>query len=360
MKKIITMILISVLICSNLAYAQIDNKNQIKKETNEDVKIIEDEKDFKVIAYCSDVFDDKIEDNIPFDKITHAIYAFLIPKEDGTLVPLKKEEDLKTLVELGHKNNVKVLIAIGGWFDESGVALDQRFEKLAANEESRNNLIKNIVMFVEKYNLDGVELDWEYPDLGKSMFNYEKLVLGLKEELAKRDKNLTAALNGAWSKDEGPSVSYAVSTKCLEAFDWISIMAYDMNNEDHSPFWFANTSIDYWLNRGVSKEDIVLGVPYYAHPTDKTWKVYRDIVKENKDNAYKDQAIIDEVTYYYNGIETIRKKTNLALNKAGGIMIFDVNEDTLDDTSLTKAINDEIKTFKEKNEQAVKNEVEKN
>ncbi|WFD09348.1 glycosyl hydrolase family 18 protein [Tepidibacter hydrothermalis] len=302
----------------------------------------QDKDDFKVVAYCSDIFKDPVETNIQYDKVTHIIYAFLIPKEDGSLVPIKKPDELKKLVKKGHENNVKVLIAVGGWFDEAYAPLDTRFEKIAASNELRENLVNNIIKFVDEYNLDGVEIDWEYPDLGQSSLNYEKLVLELNSKLKEKNKYLTAALNGAWSKEEGPQVSKAVTPKCLESFDWISIMAYDMNNEQHSPFWFADTSIEYWLNRGVPKEKIVIGIPFYAHPTNPTWKVYRDFVKEDRENAYKDKATIDGITYYYNGINTVKEKTRLALNKASGVMLFDVNEDTLDELSLVKNIDDVI------------------
>lgn len=298
--------------------------------------------DFKVVAYCSDLFKDPVETNIQYDKVTHIIYAFLIPKEDGSFVPVKKPDELKKLVKKGHENNVKVLIAVGGWFDESYAPLDNRFEKIAASDKLRSNFVDNLNKFVEEYNLDGVEIDWEYPDLGQSSLNYEKLILELNSKLKENNKYLTAALNGAWSKEEGPEVSKSVTPKCLESFDWISIMAYDMNNEQHSPFWFADTSIEYWLNRGVPNEKIVIGIPFYAHPTNPTWKVYRDFVKEDRENAYKDTATIDGINYYYNGINTVKEKTRLALNKASGVMLFDVNEDTLDDLSLVKSIDDVI------------------
>ncbi|SHK53305.1 glycosyl hydrolase family 18 protein [Tepidibacter formicigenes] len=301
--------------------------------------IFANNKDFKVVAYCSDIFKDSVETNIQYDKVTHIIYAFLIPTEDGSLVPIKKADELEKLVKKGHENNVKVLIAVGGWFDENYVPLDARFEKIAASDELRKKLVNNIMKFVNDYNLDGIEIDWEYPNPGDSSQNYEKLVLELGSKLKEKGKYLTAALNGAWSKIGAPEASRAVTENCLKEFDWINVMSYDINNEQHSPFWHANTSIDYWLNRGVPKEKIVIGIPFYAHPD---FKQYRNIVAQNKENAYTDMAIIDSINYYYNGINTIKEKTRLALKKASGVMLFDVNEDTLDDLSLVKAINDTI------------------
>lgn len=48
-------------------------------------------------------------------------------------------------------------------------------------------------------------------------------------------------------------------------------------------------------------------------------------------------------TNYYNGIPTIAKKTQLALDTAGGIMNWELTQDTNDDFSLLKAMDDTIK-----------------
>ncbi len=46
---------------------------------------------------------------------------------------------------------------------------------------------------------------------------------------------------------------------------------------------------------------------------------------------------------YYNGMNTLREKTIIALNKAGGVMLFDVNEDTNDEYSIVSMIDNLIK-----------------
>lgn len=300
----------------------------------------ENDKKFKVIGYYSELlFDDPIDQNLQLDKLTHIMYAFLIPAEDGSLIGIAKPERLKELVQKSHQNNVQVCIAVGGW-SYKNIELDSTFEKMAASDEARSKFINNVIKFVEEYNLDGVEMDWEYPDPGQSAQNYEKLIVELGKKLKEKNKYLTAALNGAWSKTEGPEVSKSVSDKCLEAFDWINVMSYDINNEQHAPFWHANTSIDYWLNRGVPKEKIVIGIPLYARPS---WKQYRHLVAENKENAYTDFAKGTPLDSYYNGLNTIKEKTRLCLKKASGVMLFDVNEDTTDEFSVVKAIGDTIK-----------------
>lgn len=289
---------------------------------------------FKVIGYYSgELFDEPLE-KLQTDKLTHVIYAFLIPKDDGSLVALTKPERLKELVAQAHKDGAKVFIALGGWSYE-GKPLSSVFETVAASKEKRALLIANICALMKEYDLDGLELDWEYPSAGK-IADYESLVAGLKAALDAEDKELTAALSGAWSSTEGPEVMKLITDTCLDSFSFINVMAYDLNEQDHSPLWFAETSINYWIQRGVPAEKIVLGMPLYARPS---WKQYRHLAEENPEYAYIDYALTQPESYY-NGLNTLREKTVIALKKAGGVMLFDINEDTNDETSVVSMIHD--------------------
>lgn len=50
-------------------------------------------------------------------------------------------------------------IAIGGWNDSQG----DKYSKLVNNPAARRRFIEHILKFLEKYNFDGLDLDWEYP-----------------------------------------------------------------------------------------------------------------------------------------------------------------------------------------------------
>ena len=65
-------------------------------------------------------------------------------------------------------------------------------------------------------------------------------------------------------------------------------------------------------------------------------KTYSEIV-----TTYHPAAGVDEVDgIYFNGINTIQKKTRYAIeNKLAGIMIWEIGQDTFDDTSLLGAVN---------------------
>lgn len=299
------------------------------------------EKEFKVIGYYSgDLFNEPLE-KLQTDKLTHVIYAFLIPKSDGTLEELKKPEQLLELVDKAHRDGAKVFVALGGWSYE-GKVLEPVFKESCADDEIRKNLVENVIAFAEQYNLDGVEVDWEHPNKD-TIASYEKLVVELSQGLKLKNKELTAALNGAWSVTGSPETSKLITKNCLDSFSFINVMAYDINNDNHSPFWFSETSIDYWLNRGVKSEDIVLGMPLYAHPS---WMQYRHLVELDSNYAYVDYAPTSPLGSYYNGMNTLREKTKLAMFRAGGVMLFDVNEDASGQYSIVSMIDSMVKRYK--------------
>lgn len=54
---------------------------------------------------------------------------------------------------------IKVLMAIGGWNDSAG----DKYSRLVNSPSARQRFIENVIQFIEKYNFEGLDLDWEYP-----------------------------------------------------------------------------------------------------------------------------------------------------------------------------------------------------
>jgi GH18 family chitinase len=113
---------------------------------------------FIILAYATEGI---VADLIPYDQLTQINYAFLTPQPDGTFNPIANSWKLKQIVATGHTKKVKVLISVGGW------GWDQQFETMAASPEARTAFVQNLKDFVEEYQLDGADIDWEYPDAGE-------------------------------------------------------------------------------------------------------------------------------------------------------------------------------------------------
>jgi hypothetical protein len=138
---------------------------------------------FRVIAYVTGAV---VPEVIPYDQLTHLNYAFLIPNADGTFVPLTNLWKLQKIVADAHAADVQVLISVGGW------GWDAQFETLAADPVTRAAFVQNLTDFVTENDLDGADVDWEYPDPGPSSQNFLALIQELRQAMP--DKLLTTAV----------------------------------------------------------------------------------------------------------------------------------------------------------------------
>ncbi|MBU2609607.1 MAG: hypothetical protein KJ606_01485 [Chloroflexi bacterium] len=273
---------------------------------------------FRVIAYITEAI---VVEVIPFDKLTHINYAFLIPNADGTFARLANSWKLKKIVTQAHDNGVKVFISVGGW------GWDKEFEVLAADPQARARCVQGLVDLLAEYNLDGVDMDWEYPDPGQSSRNFLALMSELRAALPS-DKLLTAAVIAY-----GDEYGQGVPDEAFALMDFVNIMTYD--GTDHGSMEQFQKGLDYWLGRGLAPEKIVLGVPFYARPNGTPyWK----IVKADPAAAQTDTSHYFGIDLTYNGIPTIEVKTRLALERAGGIMFWTLEHDSRDEYSLLLAI----------------------
>ena len=301
-----------------------------------------EKEEFKVIGYYTATSFDEPLERVQMERYTHIMYGFLKPQEDGTILPVPKPELLQQMVEKAHANDVKVFAAVGGWSYQDK-PLAPTFAVMAANEESRVQFVQAMVDVVRTYDLDGVELDWEYPKQ-ETEASYEALVLDLAEALHAMDKELSATVAGATAADESAAVSKMITPKALEALDFVEIMAYDLHTAEHSPLWFARTSTEYWLNQ-LPKEKVVLGVPLYARPS---WVQYRHLVAANPEYAYinyVEAGPVSKLDSSYNGLPLLHDKAVYALKKAGGIMFFDVNEDADGELSAVSMVGDLVQEY---------------
>lgn len=277
---------------------------------------------FRIVGYVG--YGDILE-LIPFERLTHINYAFLIPNADGTFQDLPNAWKLKEISARAHQNGVKVLISVGGW------GWDAQFEQLASSAETRRVFVDGLRAFVEEYQLDGVDMDWEYPGPEEqSAQNFVSLMAELRDALKPQAKLLTAAVVAGGPNGAG------IRPEIFALVDFINVMAYDGPGPDHSSYEYAREALDYWSERGLPPEKMVLGVPFYSRPNEVP---YRKLVQSDPAAARVDQWEYSGQLNGYNGIPTLQKKTRLAMERASGIMIWTLAFDSADPaTSLLSAI----------------------
>lgn len=277
---------------------------------------------FRIVGYVADR--DVTINQIQFDKLTHINYAFLIPNQDGTFAALAQAQQLKEVVAQAHAHGVQVLISVGGW------GWDAEFEALAADAQTRATFVSELNQFVQTYELDGADIDWEYPGPeARSAENFVALMQELEAVLKPQGKLLTAAVVAAGATGEG------ILPEALAVMDFVNVMAYDGPGLNHSSMEYAEEALNYWSGRGLPPEKLVLGVPFYSRPNGIP---YRALVASDAAAVNVDKLRYLGKTEYYNGQPTLRAKTELARDRASGIMIWALAHDTTDDTSLLNVI----------------------
>jgi len=264
-------------------------------------------------------------DSIDFSAMTHCILAFMTYK-DGTLTSNFSDQDMQTVLAKCHANNVKVLIGIGGWdgFDAS----DDPF----GSAEKRTEFVSQLMSYVNKYNLDGVDIDIELKDTC-IWNNFDPLIAELSACLKSENKLLTMAVSRWFT-------NYMMDST-FRYFDFINLMAYDYDmsgNGEVAPWSHVYDMVSHYQSRGVSNDKLVIGVPFYGYGSGGIAYSYGEVVEMNPENAYLSYAN----GIYYNGMNTIREKAEYS-KSFGGIMIWEVSQDSFGTYSLLNVIKEVMK-----------------
>lgn len=284
---------------------------------------------FKIVGYYPIDQAMKVDTTqVPFNRLTHLILAFVNPDSVGNL-----NQDFAALnpfIAAAHAHNVKVLYSIGGG------SYQGQYHALL-KDAKRPQLISNLVAKVTQQNADGIDVDLEsgYAFGSEVDPNYGIFIKDLAKALRSKNKLITAALPSS----PGNVVTHDVLTQ----FDFINIMSYDHTGPwspdragNHASYSDAMDDLNYYLNTlKVPKDKLILGVPFYGHGFGPglndpviAWMTYKDIVSTYPGAEWTDHwHLPNGYIMYYNGIPTIKNKTKLAMNKAAGIMIWELMYD---------------------------------
>ncbi|MGF2616012.1 glycoside hydrolase family 18 protein [Rossellomorea aquimaris] len=180
---------------------------------------------------------------------------------------------------LAHKNDTKVLLAVGGWFHIRGGETYPYFQEAIYNADSRTTLVNELMEVVMDEHLDGVDIDFEHPRSEKDAEHLAAFIKELNAMLKAQNKELSIAVYSkvdSVTGQENKSVVFLPSM--FKDVDYVNIMTYDgqwdggYNAANLSPFPFAENIVGYWSRffneNGLPKDKLVLGVPFYAQPED--------------------------------------------------------------------------------------------
>ncbi|XP_021915423.1 acidic mammalian chitinase-like [Zootermopsis nevadensis] len=225
-------------------------------------------------------------ENINASLCTHVAYTFMGLK-DGVIVSLDEYNDfeenwgkgsLKKLSAFAKSSGIKAVLAIGGW-NEGSIT----YSEVAATEIGRNKFSDSVVAFAQKFNFDGVDLDWEYPtQRGGSPHdkeNFSLLLKTLSEKLHAEGLTLTVAV----CADPVMAEESYDFEEVARNVDYISLMAFDYHTASSGKVTGLNSglhalssetgddaklnaeySVNQWLDGGVPPSKLLLGIPLYG------------------------------------------------------------------------------------------------
>lgn len=252
-------------------------------------------------------------------KLTRINYAFADIK-DGRIAEGSGTDaaNFATLNALKRENPaLKVLISVGGWKGSGG------FSNMALTPESRARFIDSVVAFLEKYDLDGLDVDWEYPGLPgagnryrpEDKQNYTALLRELRHRFDQVQKKIGRPLY--LSIAAGDSTDFLEHTEMNQVqkyVDTVNLMTYDYyvpgSNSmtgNNAPLFTdpadpnhgsADASVRAFEAAGVPASKIVLGVPFYGH----AWK---DVAETDHGLFQHGKADSDAFTSYGNITSTM-------------------------------------------------------
>ncbi|GAA5980699.1 hypothetical protein JCM5350_006356 [Sporobolomyces pararoseus] len=239
---------------------------------------------------------------IPAQDLTHILYSFANLKEETGEVHLTDswadqeihyEHDswndenassnlygnLKQLYLLKKRNRaLKVLLSIGGWtYSENG-----RFARGVGDDQKRARFVESAVRLVEDYALDGLDIDWEYPQNAKEARDYVLLLRDLRHGLDRLAQEKGIQLPHGFELTVaapcGPSTYETLMIREMDQYlSFWNLMAYDYagswdSTANHHANLFGSSpdslssdrAIRFYTSQGVPVQKLVLGMPLYG------------------------------------------------------------------------------------------------
>lgn len=229
--------------------------------------------------------------------LSHINYAFVDIKDNRAWLRNEKTDTInfRKLNELKSINpDLKILISIGGW------TWSKNFSDAVFTDTSTQNFAQSAVDIVSKYNLDGVDIDWEYPGMigDSNMYrpedreHYTNLFKNLREKLDALSKEtnkkyfVTTAIGGS------PEFLQHTQLEVAQQYlDYINLMSYDFNEgydnlAGHHTNLFSPSNMPYIASAdvaiqnlkkiGVKLSKVVMGMGFYGKGT---------IVKSSENNG---------------------------------------------------------------------------
>jgi len=193
-------------------------------------------------------------------------------------------QNLAQLTALRNSNpRLTVLVSVGGWLWSTS------FSDMALTAESRRAFEESVMEFLAQYDLDGLDIDWEYPGLpgaghpfrAEDKQNFTALLAELRARFDAESKRTGRRLYLTIAMGAGDDViAHTEMRKVGRYVDTVNLMTYDYYEADsdattghHAPLYAdpadpkkasSDETVRAYEKAGAPAEKILLGVPFYG------------------------------------------------------------------------------------------------
>lgn len=223
-------------------------------------------------------------ESVDWDRFDILDFAFAIPNSDGSLyfTDDSSTDSLQRLVTTGHAAGKRVKLSIGGW---TGSAY---FSTIVADDSLRATFVSNIYDIYNQYNLDGIDIDWEYPGTAGADGNAvssddsANFLIFLQDlRAALPSEAIITSATQVWPFADSNGNPMTDVSEFAKVLDWILIMNYDVWGSSSTPgpnaplsdgcgnstqpLANAYAAVSSWTSAGMPANQITLGVPAYGY-----------------------------------------------------------------------------------------------
>jgi GH18 family chitinase len=219
------------------------------------------------------------------EMLTHVNFAFANVVGGRVVEGSPRDaENLKALTGLRTLHpHLKVLVSVGGWTWSKG------FSDAALTARSRRVFVASAVDFVRRHDLDGFDVDWEYPGLPgdgnphrpEDKQTFTALVADLRAALDREGARVGRRLLLTFAAGAFPDfLAHTEMAKVQASVDLVNLMTYDFRVASpgepaghHANLYpsaadprrhSADGAVALFLAAGVPPAKLVLGVPFYG------------------------------------------------------------------------------------------------
>ncbi|KAJ9099282.1 hypothetical protein QFC21_004163 [Naganishia friedmannii] len=180
--------------------------------------------------------------------------------------------NFKALYNLKQANrNLKVLLSIGGW------SYRENFKNLV-NPAHRAEFARSAASIVEDVGLDGLDIDWEYPETQaeqQALVDLLRLCREALDDLARRKGKPQQHYELSIAAPCGPQVYEKLMLPELDRYltFWNLMLSGSWSSTaDHQAALYSNNpqspcidrAVSFYRSRGIPSHKIVLGIPVYG------------------------------------------------------------------------------------------------